>query len=116
MAMNGLPVVAAAQTHYRGRGFTQDPDSWVSYFKMLGHVLEKPADFRLSREQVEAAWKYAYRFFFEFPRPYPWHLVRMWDDYKSHPLSSVLGPAEKAHFAATFGYLTGEPLDWKEIN
>lgn len=115
MAMDGLPVVVAAQTHYRGRGFTQDPDSWVSYFKMLGHVLENPADFRLTREQVEAAWKYAYRFFFEFPRPYPWHLVRMWDDYKSHPLSTVLGPAEKDHFAATFGYLTGEPLDWKEI-
>ena len=67
-------------------------------------------------EQVEAAWKYAYRFFFEFPRPYPWHLVRMWDDYKSHSLTSVLGPAEKEHFEATFRYLVGEIIDWKEID
>lgn len=116
MAMDGLPVVVAAQTHYRGRGFTNDPDSWVNYFKMLGHILEKPSDFRLTREQVEAAWKYAYRFFFEFPRPFPWHLVRMWDDYKNHPLSSVLGEAEKGQFEATFRYLVGETLDWKEID
>lgn len=116
MAMDGLPVVVAAKTHYRGRGFTNDPDSWVTYFKMLGHILEKPSDFRLTREQVEDAWKYAYRFFFEFPRPFPWHLVRMWDDYKNHPLSSVLGEAEKEQFAATFRYLVGETLDWKEID
>ena len=33
MAMNGLPVIVTGQTHYRGRGFTFDPESWVTYFK-----------------------------------------------------------------------------------
>ncbi|HZW02666.1 MAG TPA: hypothetical protein VFF68_01965, partial [Anaerolineaceae bacterium] len=68
MAMNGLPVVVTGQTHYRGRGFTFDPDSWVTYYKTLGQILERPAECRLSREQVERAWQYAYSFFFEYPR------------------------------------------------
>jgi lipid A disaccharide synthetase len=27
MAMSGLPVIVAGQTHYRGKGFTLDADS-----------------------------------------------------------------------------------------
>jgi hypothetical protein len=115
MAMNGLPVIVAGKTHYRGRGFTQDPESWVSYFKLLGQILENPRNFRLNREQVENAWHYAYRFFFEFPRPFPWHLVRVWEDYKARPLDSVFRDGGKAQYEATFGYLAGEPLDWKSI-
>jgi hypothetical protein len=78
MAMGGVPVVVAAQTHYRSRGFTFDPDTWVSYYKTLGQILTNPAQHRLNRQQVEKAWMYAYRWFFEFPLPFPWHLVRMW--------------------------------------
>lgn len=115
MALDGLPVIVAGQTHYRGRGFTFEPESWVAYFKMLGQMLEHPANFRLSREQVELAWQYAYRFFFEFPRPFPWHLVRMWDDYKVRPLESVLTGENAAQWAPTFRYLAGEPMDWKAI-
>ena len=85
-----IPVIVSGSTHYRGRGFTNDPDSWVNYFKMLGNILSKPSAYRLSRQQVESAWEYAYRFFFEYPRPFPWHLVRLWDDYKARPLASVL--------------------------
>lgn len=115
MAMSGLPVVVTGQTHYRGRGFTYDPDSWVAYFKMLGQILEKPENYRLRREHVERAWRYAYRFFFEFPRPFPWHLVRLWEDYKARPLEQVLGPEGKAQYEDTFRYLVGEPLDWKHV-
>jgi hypothetical protein len=32
MAMRGIPVITAGQTHYRNRGFTSDPDSWEMYF------------------------------------------------------------------------------------
>jgi len=60
MAMNGLPVVVAGRTHYRGRGFTHDPDSWVSYYKVLGSITENPSNFRLSRAQIQGAWAYAY--------------------------------------------------------
>ncbi len=115
MAMCGLPVIVSGNTHYRGRGFTYDPDSWVSYFKQLGMILSKPSAYRLSRVQVESAWEYAYRFFFEYPRPFPWHLVRVWDDYKSRPLSAVCGPEGMEQYGETFRYLVGEPIDWHSI-
>jgi hypothetical protein len=115
MAMYGVPVITSGQTHYRGRGFTQDPDSWVSYFKLLGTILSKPSAYRLSRPQVESAWEYAYRFFFEYPRPFPWHLVRVWEDYKARPLQTVLGEEGMQQYGQTFNYLLGEPIDWKTI-
>ena len=43
MALMGLPVIVTGQTHYRGRGFTHDPESWVNYFKLLGQILAKPS-------------------------------------------------------------------------
>jgi hypothetical protein len=115
MAMYGVPVITSGQTHYRGRGFTQDPDSWVSYFKLLGTILSKPSAYRLTRAQVESAWEYAYRFFFEYPHPFPWHLVRVWDDYKARPLSAVCSPEGQQHYGATFKYLIGDPIDWHAI-
>ncbi|MDD5368459.1 MAG: hypothetical protein PHQ40_05195 [Anaerolineaceae bacterium] len=115
MAMDGLPVIVAGQTHYRGRGFTLDPESWVSYFKTLGQALAKPDVFRLSRQQMELAWQYAYRFFFEFPHPFPWHLVHMWEDVQAQPLSVVLSPQGMQKYGRTFAYLTGEPVDWTKM-
>ncbi len=115
MAMNGVPVIVSGHTHYRGHGFTYDPESWVTYFKLLGQILENPAAFRLNHAQVERAIQYVYGFFFDFPRPFPWHLVRMWDDYKSRPLSHVLNPEGKEHWGATFRYLIGDPIDWSKI-
>lgn len=115
MAMCGLPVIVSGQTHYRGRGFTFDPDSWVSYYKLLGQILSKPSAYRLSRQQVESAWEYAYRFFFDYPRPFPWHLVRAWEDYKARPLQSVLSDEGLAQYGDTFRYLVGDPIDWKRI-
>lgn len=115
MAMYGVPVIVTGQTHYRGRGFTQDPDSWVSYFKLLGQMLLNPEAFKLSRQQVESAWEYAYRFFFEYPRPFPWHLVRVWEDYKARPLNAVLSEEGREQYGETFRYLIGEPVDWKAI-
>jgi len=112
MALTGVPVIVAGKTHYRGRGFTQDPDSWVAYFKLLGHMLIDPASFRLTKEQVQNAWQYAYRFFFDYPHPYPWHLVRMWEDYRVSPLESVLNGQGNALYERTFRYLVGEPIDW----
>ena len=115
MAMMGVPVIVSGQTHYRGHGFTNDPDSWVTYFKQLGLMLDNPKSFRLSHAQVERAIQYVYGFFFDFPRPFPWHLVRMWEDYKTRPLSAVLNHEGKEHWEATFRYLTGEPVDWQKI-
>jgi hypothetical protein len=116
MSMIGLPVVVSGLTHYRGRGFTHDPDSWVTYYKTLGQMLDNPAKYRLTRQQTEAAWQYAYRFFFDFPRPFPWHLVRVWEDYKARPLKNVFDADGLALYGQTFGFLSGEPLDWSKIN
>lgn len=115
MPMSGVPVIVAGQTHYRGRGFTMDPDSWVSYYRMLGSVLDDPKSAMLSEDQVKLAWQYAYAFFFEYARPFPWHLVKMWEDYEKRPMSYVLGEQGQAEFAKSFEYLIGTPLDWKEI-
>ena len=115
MAMSGVPVIVVGDTHYRGRGFTQDPQSWVQYHKTLKAVLENPQGFRLSEEQINLAWAYAYRFFYEYPRPYPWHLVYLWEDYAKHPLGEVVKSKEWPQYKQVFGYLAGEPLDWNTI-
>jgi hypothetical protein len=113
MAMKGLPVIVAGQTHYRSRGFTYDPDSWVGYFKLLGQMLDHPQTYQLSRAQVERALQYIYGYFFDYPKTFPWHLVRMWEDYKTRPFSAVFSKEGKAQWGDTFRYLLGETIDWK---
>lgn len=113
MAMSGVPVLVTGQTHYREKGFTLDPGSWDSYFQTLDQVLEDPQNQRLSQNQVEMARSYAYRFFFDFPCPFPWHLLHFWDDLETWPLDRVLSKTGQDLYEDTFGYLMGEPRDWK---
>jgi hypothetical protein len=115
MAMLGKPVVVTGNTHYRDRGFTYDPNSWKNYYKMLGRILEEKDAHQLTPEQVESAWRYAYYFFFDFARPFPWHLVRMWEDYKGTPLKKVLNPKGLERYGETLRFLAGESMDWNVI-
>ena len=69
MAMSGVPVLVVGQTHYRGKGFTFDPSTWEDYFSMLVSFGQDRESFRLTSEQIELAWQYAYIFFFEYPAP-----------------------------------------------
>jgi len=115
MAMSGIPVLVSGETHYRDKGFTHDPTSWLKYFKTLGTILNDPADYRLSEKQVKLAWAYAYRFFFDFPRPFPWHLHGIKLDYQKLPIKSVFTAKYLREFGPTFRYLIGEPMDWEEI-
>jgi len=71
-----------------------------------------PADYRLTRQQVELAWNYAYRFFFEYPFPFPWHLLHVDEDVANWPLKRVLSEEGQDKFAKTFRYLAGEPVVW----
>ncbi len=112
MAMSGIPVIVVGDTHYRGKGFTLDMDSWVKYFKTLKSIFEAPETYRLTDEQVNLAWAYAYRFFFNFPLPFPWHLVRLWEDYENYDISSMFHSKEWPQFEKVFKYLAGEPIDW----
>jgi hypothetical protein len=112
MAMSGIPTIVVGNTHYRERGFTHDPDSYVNYYKLLGSMLENPAKYRLLRDRIDLAWKYAYHFFFDFPRPFPWHLIRMWDDVKENDFRKVFSEQGKDEYGDSFRYLLGEKLDW----
>jgi hypothetical protein len=112
MAMSGIPAIVVGETHYRNRGFTIDPDSYVNYYKLLGAMLENPGSYRLTKEKIDLAWKYAYHFFFDFPKPFPWHLVRMWEDYRQHDLKSVFSPEGLNEYEESFQNLVGKPLNW----
>jgi hypothetical protein len=112
MAMSGVPVIVVGNTHYRGKGFTLDPESWQDYFEVLTNILTNPAQYRLSHEQVEQAWNYAYRFFFDYPHPFPWHLLHIWKDLDTWPLSRLLGDEGIAAYHKTFSYLVGESVNW----
>ncbi len=110
MAMNGIPVIVCGETHYRGRGFTLDPLTWDEYYAMLEAAIAKPE--HLSQKQIEIAWEYAYRFFFEYPLPFPWRLMHFWRDVDIWPLSRVLSEEGRAEYKKTFDYLAGEPIKW----
>ena len=111
-AMNGTPVISCGRTHYRGRGFTIDPNSWDEYFAALERLLADLPAQRLTESQTAAAWNYAYRFFFEYPRPFPWRLMNFWDDLQVWSLEKVLGAEGRAQFEDTFKFLVGEPFTW----
>jgi hypothetical protein len=112
MSMNGIPVVACGETHYRKRGFTHDPNSWDEYFGILDGLFASLPIPRLTDAQVETAWEYAYRFFFEYPIPFPWRLMHFWKDLDIWPLSRVLSDEGRTEFGRAFDYLAGEPIKW----
>jgi hypothetical protein len=112
MSMNGIPVVACGETHYRKRGFTFDPATYGGYFQLLDQILPALASHRLTQAQMDTAWEYAYRFFFEYPIPFPWRLMHFWKDLEIWPLSRVLSDEGRAEFGKAFDYLAGEPVKW----
>ncbi len=112
MAMSGVPVIVVGNTHYRNKGFTLDPVTWEGYFELLGRLLADPASNRLSHEQVEQAWNYAYRFFFDYPQPFPWHLLHFWKDQETWPLSRLFSHEGLSAYQKTFSYLVGESVSW----
>ncbi len=112
-AMNGRPVISCGQTHYRGRGITIDPNTWDEYFDTLEKVLGDIPAHQMNEKQIEFAWNYAYRFFFEYPRPFPWRLMNFWDDLEVWPLEKILSDEGMVQFKDTFEFLVGEPFTWK---
>jgi len=112
-AMNGRPVISCGQTHYRGRSITIDPNTWDEYYAVLENTLGDIPAHQLTEKQTEFAWNYAYRFFFEYPRPFPWRLMNFWDDLEVWPLEKVLSDEGMAQFKDTFDFLVNEPFTWK---
>jgi len=112
MAMNGVPVVVSGNTHYRGKGFTHDPDSAQEYLATLDRLLKEPLRRRLDPRLAELAWRYAYLFFFEYPLPFPWHVEHFWENVAAVPLEAMLDPAQRAPYQAALDALVGLPIDW----
>jgi hypothetical protein len=112
MAMSGAPVIVAGKTHYREKGFTLDPESWEAYFQMLDMTLAQPERYRLKETQVELAWTYAYYFFFEYPRPFPWHLLHFWNELGDWSIERLLSVEGQEIYGDTLKALTGETVRW----
>jgi len=79
---------------------------------MLDQVSQNPSSARLTHEQVEKAWLYAYLFFFEFSLPFPWHILWLQDDFQQRPMGYVLSDEGQQKYGQTFAYLAGDRLDW----
>jgi hypothetical protein len=114
MAMNGVPVVAAGRTHYRGKGFTHDPSTAEGYLREIDALLCRPPGQRLDAEKIDLAWRYAHRFFFEYPFPFPWHSYHFWEDVGRYPLSWVLEPETLQRLEGSLNALAGMPIDWRQ--
>ena len=110
--MSGVPVIVAGSTHYREKGFTLDPDTWETFSNMLDRSLNGTHFHRLSHQQVESAWNYAYRFFFEYPLPFPWHLLYVQEGLQEWSIERTLSPQGLSVFGDTFRHLVGEPRQW----
>ena len=77
----GYPVVVAADTHYRGRGFTSDPDTAAEYWEAADRVLSSPPDDAERQRIRELARRYAVLFFFRFHQV----LAAVTEDGRSRP-------------------------------
>jgi hypothetical protein len=66
MATRGLPVLVAADTHYRGRGFTVDPLTSTEYWTEADRLLRSSPDASERQRVRELASRYAALFFFRF--------------------------------------------------
>ena len=111
MALRGIPVMVSGGAHYRKKGFTLDADSWEEYFCQLGALLPDLSSHRLTQEQVETAWNYAYFFFREYPRPFPWHIERLGKNLDNFPMAEVLNGKGRVDFETTFQQMAGMPVD-----
>lgn len=128
MAMSGIPTIVSGQTHYRAKGFTLDPQNWEEYFELLNRYLStgsrlanQPKKAGLTSEvvilpdsQVELAWQYAYRYFFDYPMSFPWHLLYFYDELADWPLERVISGEGLDVFGETFQCLAGAPRQWRK--
>ncbi len=69
MAAMGRPVVVAGASHYRGRGFTLDPQSADTYWETVTRVVAVGMAADVPERTRERARRYAYAFFFRFHHP-----------------------------------------------
>jgi len=64
LAMQGIPVVVAGRTHYRGKGFTTDVSSAAEFLEALDKGLADPTSLSPNPDMAR---RYAHTFFFRAP-------------------------------------------------
>ena len=111
MVLQGVPVVVTGRAYYRGKGFTLDPTSWEEYWDLLHSLLSQPQQFIPTPEQREMAWRFAYAFFYRFPRPYPWNLLVL-SQLLQQPERQPVQVLQNFLYRSTWEQLVGEPLPW----
>ncbi len=111
MAVRGIPVLVSGASQYRAKGFTLDADTWDEYFQVLNRALKDLPAIRLTSKQMQLARNYAYFYFKEYPRPFPWHLEKIWSSLEKRPLSYVLSAEGRMKYQATFEELAGASTD-----
>ena len=81
LAVRGVPVIVAADTHYRGRGFTVDPGTASEYWSAADRLMSTPPDGDERARLRELARRYAALFFFRFHNV----LAAVTEDGRSRP-------------------------------
>jgi hypothetical protein len=81
LAARGVPVLVAATTHYRGRGFTVDPETAAEYWAEADRALASPPAGDDRDRTRELARRYAALFFFRFHNV----LAAVTEDGRSRP-------------------------------
>jgi hypothetical protein len=90
LAAQGVPVVLAAETHFRGRGFTVDVDAAAACWAAVDRILDTPPD-AAERDRIrELARRYAVLFFFRFHHV----LAAVHDEGRSRPRILVRSPRD----------------------
>jgi hypothetical protein len=112
MATRGIPVLVSGRATYRKRGFTIDADGWDEYFQKLERMLADLPAQRLKPDQIEQAWNYAYAYFHEFTRSFPWHVEKIMADLDKRSIAYVLSQEGRQEYEATFQELAGAPIEW----
>lgn len=73
LAVEGTPVVVAGEAHYRGKGFTYDPESQNDYDAVVEELMQGRRTIACE-QQVELALRYCHLFFLR--RMYPMTVLR----------------------------------------
>ncbi|MFC6864706.1 hypothetical protein ACFQGE_14720 [Halomicroarcula sp. GCM10025817] len=110
MAIEGIPAIVAADVHYRGHGFTIDPEGREAYLETLRNI----EDIEMTAEMQTRARRYAHLLWVRKHIPYPVYETSSKDDFGSvHALPvdhDDLTPGNKHIDFVIDRVLAGEPV------
>ncbi|RAU20254.1 hypothetical protein CU669_19300 [Paramagnetospirillum kuznetsovii] len=89
-ALIGRAAVACSTIHYADKGFTFSPQTKDEYIAIVDDLIRHPERARLTPRQVELAQCFVNVFYFKWPDPFPWHIMRPLFRHPDYPLRRVL--------------------------